>query len=331
VLAAGDSAACLAGRRLGRTRLPWNRAKSVAGTAAFFAAALPVSASAFAWVDGRSFPAGLAFLAGPVALGALAESLPSKLGDNLPAAVASGLLLGAIAEGGGAPAAAVAERLLPAALVVGLFAAVALAVRATDRRGAAAGFALGGTAYLSFGLRGFALLALFVGLGAAASRLRGGPGRARSARHAVANLAVPSFAALLHLFRTADVLEAAYAGALAAALADTLSGEIGMLSRTLPRLILGFRPVPPGTNGGVTMLGTVSGVAAALVLAGAGLGLGFLGGRWAAAVAFGGAAGTLFDSILGASAENAGLLGNEEVNFLATLFGALVACSPRFL
>src|SRR5262249_46189988 len=44
VLAAGDSASNLAGRRLGKGNpLPWNRAKSWAGAVAFFAAALPVA------------------------------------------------------------------------------------------------------------------------------------------------------------------------------------------------------------------------------------------------------------------------------------------------
>jgi uncharacterized membrane protein len=81
----------------------------------------------------------------------------------------------------------------------------------------------------------------------------------------------------------------------------------------------------------MTLLGTVSGVLGGVGLAATGFGLGLLDGRCAAAAACGGAAGTLLDSVLGASAENAGLLGNEEVNFLATLFGALIASSPRFL
>jgi uncharacterized membrane protein len=53
-------------------------------------------------------------------------------------------------------------------------------------------------------------------------------------------------------------------GALAAATADTWATEIGVLSRTSPRLITTWRKVKAGTSGGVTKLGS----AAALLGAG---------------------------------------------------------------
>ena len=51
--------------------------------------------------------------------------------------------------------------------------------------------------------------------------------------------------------------------------ADTFSSELGILSSSKPRLLtsLNFRQVPPGTNGGVTLAGTLAGFAGALAIA----------------------------------------------------------------
>ena len=51
--------------------------------------------------------------------------------------------------------------------------------------------------------------------------------------------------------------------------ADTFSSELGILSKRKPRLLTSWnlRPVPPGTNGGVTVAGTLAGFAGALTIA----------------------------------------------------------------
>lgn len=59
----------------------------------------------------------------------------------------------------------------------------------------------------------------------------------------------------------------------AAVCADTFSSELGILSRTEPRLItsLNLRKVPRGTNGGVTVWGLVAGFLGSLIIVGTSL------------------------------------------------------------
>ncbi|KAH8089025.1 integral membrane protein DUF92-domain-containing protein [Filobasidium floriforme] len=98
-------------------------------------------------------------------------------------------------------------------------------------------------------------------------------------------------------------------GHLATCLGDTLSSELGILSPTRPILLTTLRPVPPGTNGAISLLGTT-----VSLIGGAGLGALFwaLDGRtrsglqesWSKWMVLGGVAGlggSLLDSVLGST------------------------------
>ena len=119
-------------------------------------------------------------------------------------------------------------------------------------------------------------------------------------------------------------------GALAEATADTVSSEIGAAFGGRPYLLTTFRRVDSGTDGAVSLLGTVAGsVAAALVVAIGSWSLG-LTLRDGSAAFTGGLAGLFFDSLLGATLERRGWLGNDWVNFLSTVVGGLVAWTVAF-
>ncbi|MFH1278720.1 MAG: DUF92 domain-containing protein [Candidatus Eisenbacteria bacterium] len=243
----------------------------------------------------------------------------------------AGLFLVVGAGGKGGSLGEFAGRLPAGLLAVGAAALAGILFRATDRAGAVVGSLLGLLIYGCMGPGGFGAAALFVLLGSAASRLRRGRRMPRSARHAFANLSLPAFLSLLVFAAGGPVLRAAFAASLAASLSDTVSGEVGLLSRRPPRLILGWARVAPGTDGGVTPLGTAAGAAGSAVLSLAAAAWGVIPPDLLPVVALAGFAGTLTDSLLGATAERAGRLGNEEVNFLAATSSALLAAAGTAL
>jgi uncharacterized protein (TIGR00297 family) len=107
--------------------------------------------------------------------------------------------------------------------------------------------------------------------------------------------------------------------ALAESGADTVSSEIGQVLGGTPRLLTTLRPVDPGTDGGITFLGTMAGIVAAALIAFAGTAA--LGGgvRFFAITLISGVFGLFFDSLLGATLERRGWLNNDAVNFLSTV------------
>lgn len=90
------------------------------------------------------------------------------------------------------------------------------------------------------------------------------------------------------------------AGAIAASTADTWATEIGMLAAHPPKLITTGRTVPAGTSGGVTWMGSLASLAGAMCTGALALVLGW-GVPAALAAVAGGVAGSLVDSIAGAT------------------------------
>lgn len=122
--------------------------------------------------------------------------------------------------------------------------------------------------------------------------------------------------------------------ALAEAAADTVSSEIGQVLGGRPRMITTLRTADPGTDGAVTLTGTLAGVAAAGVVAAIGT-LALRGNPALFWISFSSANfGLFFDSFLGATLERRGWLNNDAVNFLSTASAAafalvLLAVLPR--
>jgi len=122
-----------------------------------------------------------------------------------------------------------------------------------------------------------------------------------------------------------EVVKVMCVAALAEAAADTVSSEIGQAFGGDPVLIAGLGRVEPGTDGAVTLRGSCAGVAAGALVA--------IAGGWATHLSVGavltalgaGICGLFFDSLLGATVERRGWIGNDLVNFTSTLFAAALA------
>jgi uncharacterized protein (TIGR00297 family) len=176
----------------------------------------------------------------------------------------------------------------------------------------------------------------------------------------IANGGLGAMLVVVHtLFPTQAWPWVAFVGAMAAVNADTWATEIGVLSSSPPRLITSGKIVEQGTSGGVTLLGTSATIMGAFLI---GLGAAIFDplfssstGSWVLifVATLGGLAGSLFDSLLGATSQAIyycsgcqketeryplhicgtqtnlirgwDWLNNDLVNFACSLFGALVA------
>ncbi|MEP6549670.1 MAG: DUF92 domain-containing protein [Gemmatimonadales bacterium] len=172
----------------------------------------------------------------------------------------------------------------------------------------------------------------------------------RDAAQVIANGGVFAAAALGYILVPSPAWYAIGAGALAASNADTWATEIGTLAGTEPVSIISWQRVPNGTSGGISLVGTAGGIFGALFIAAvAAL------ANWPVpftAMALGGIAGALADSLLGATLQArrwcevcsksterlthscgaktrhaGGLAGfdNDAVNFVCSCVGGLIA------
>jgi uncharacterized protein (TIGR00297 family) len=172
---------------------------------------------------------------------------------------------------------------------------------------------------------------------------------ARDAVQVLANGGLFGGFAVIYWFSPSELWMALGAAALATSSADTWATEIGALANAEARSIIGFHPVPTGTSGGVTIQGTLAAAAGALFVA-----LVAYSVRWPAlaivSAGAGGFFGAMMDSVMGATVQarrhcrkcnemteqkehhcgmptdivgGMSFIDNDDVNALATLYGAL--------
>ena len=133
-----------------------------------------------------------------------------------------------------------------------------------------------------------------------------------------------SLFAISYIYFGKRALLMACAAALAEAAADTVSSECGQAFGSTTRMVTTGAAVPAGTNGGISLAGTICGALAALGMGLIAVWVGLVGLSETWLVSAAAMCGVFLDSLLGATLERPGWLNNDAVNFAGTLFAALL-------
>jgi len=148
--------------------------------------------------------------------------------------------------------------------------------KSIDETGLLAGVAVGSVFVIVGGLPATVMLITFFLVGSAftkykyslkeeigAAELKGG---ARNWRNVFANLFFPTIMLIVFSLYSLPGAKIAFLSSLSGALSDTLGSEIGVLSREHPRMIIGFKRVPPGTSGAVSFVGTLASLLGSIII-----------------------------------------------------------------
>jgi uncharacterized protein (TIGR00297 family) len=232
--------------------------------------------------------------------------------------------------------------LLDAAVGVALTAALtfaAVASGALTRWAGAIAFAFGVVIVVVGGFPFLALLVLFVVVSVLATRFRfaekkrrnvhEGTDGERGVSNVVAHIVIPTALVLtagaVPSLLPPEPLAVLFTAALAFGAADTFASEFGVLAGQA-RSVVTFRPVPPGTNGGVSLIGELWAVVGALGTTIVAIALFAVAmvphvvvGAFLIAAALGGFLGCQVDSLLGELLENRGWLTKGSTNFFGML------------
>ncbi|MFH1239794.1 MAG: DUF92 domain-containing protein [Candidatus Diapherotrites archaeon] len=204
------------------------------------------------------------------------------------------------------------------------FSAIAYKNKSLDYEGIAVGNIIGIAMYLAGGMTAFITTVIFYGAGESSTtfaRKNIGKNNSEHEKRTTGNIIGNSGAALIALILGSWV---GFFGAFAAALADTLSSEIGLLSKQKPKLITTMQEVEPGADGGVTWVGFMAALVGALIISGFYFFL-FQDLKISIILIIAGFTGSVVDSILGATLERKKMINNTIVNFIGSSSGALVA------
>lgn len=220
-------------------------------------------------------------------------------------------------------------------VLIGIMAILMYFTKALTLDGIVASIVMGLAILILSNLIGFLTLLLFLILGTLATFV--GKSRKKSLEHldakdlfgrsaynVMSNGIVAVIISSLYLLEVERrLVDIAYLASISAVLADTLGSEIGVLSDKV-YLVTNFKRVPPGTNGGISVLGTIATFLGSFAIGLMALLYGFHS-ICVLLITFSGFAGAFIDSLLGATLEAKGLLDKGGVNILCSASAAGIA------
>lgn len=350
IMSIGDGCSNIFGKMYGKRKLPWNPEKSWIGSAAFVTFGGLGAAVLMWWVSLGQSPTQtmLWHMQPPLAwsyflicgfltalMAAAVESLPLKINDNITVPLTAGLFLYAATIINW-------EHLSHAYSVVAAlginisFGLLAYYLKTVSKSGFIGGVVVGTIIYLCLGIGGFLILFTFFALGSWSSKhkykwkashgvAQENRGR-RGLKHAVAKGGVGLIMAIMALLTDMpEIFKIAFVAAFATATFDTISSELGQIYGKRPILITTMKSVPVGTDGAISVEGTILGMlSAALIGAEASL-LHIISPSAIIIVVIAAFMGTTIESVLGATIERRKWMSNEVVNFINISTGAGVA------
>lgn len=339
-MAFGDGFATVVGKKYGRHPVGRLSDKTWEGTLAFILAGIAGTVLlVFSLPAGvrLGLPAGvwMAVIVLAILLSAVSETLRGTVNDNimvpLTAAFTAFFAVKIFLSG---------QFFIPGNWWVGLVFVVFLVTLSYlsgrfDLKGAITGGAITALVFLGGGMAGLLFLIIFVVGGVAGSdwRIRDkihlglaqGNRNRRSAIHVVANGGVPAMLGFLAWVfpHQRDLYLGMTAAALASALADTWSSELGNIYGKGFVNIVSLQPDIRGRDGVISLQGSLAGVAGSCIMSTA---------YWLYAgsvyesfiILLAGVMGNFLDSVLGATLQRRGYMTNHSVNLVNTLFAALL-------
>ena len=350
IMSLGDGCSGLFGSVYGKRKLPWNSGKSWIGSASFVFFGGLGAAVLMWWTNlgyislqdslghiQTSLPWSYFLICGFAAafVAAGVESLPLKINDNITVPLTAGLFLYAATIINW-------EHLhhahsITLALIINIsFGLLAYYLKTVSKSGLIGGVVVGAIIYLCLGAGGFLILFTFFALGSWSSKhkyqwktshgvAQENKGR-RGVKHTVAKGGVGLIMAIMALRTdTPGIFTIAFVAAFATATFDTISSELGQIYGKRPIMITTLKSVPVGTDGAVSVGGTILGILSAAFVGAEAWALHLITLPSILIVVIAALIGTTIESILGATIERRKWVSNEVVNFINISTGAAVS------